>query len=73
MSVNFQCRNNLDVDRDFFRQDADVLIVNAWLQGKNNIGLGGQRPIFAAQTMDRLRVKVGGESRVKSHNKYLIK
>ena len=28
---------------------------------------------FGAQTMDRLGVKVGGESRVKGRNKYLIK
>ena len=28
---------------------------------------------FSAQTMDRLGVKVGGESRVKGRNKYLIK
>ena len=28
---------------------------------------------FGAQTMDRLGEKVGGESRVKSRNKYLIK
>ena len=34
--------SNLDVDRDFSRQDADVLIVNAWFRGKDNIGLGGQ-------------------------------
>ena len=49
------------------------LIVNAWFRGKNNIGLGRHRPNFGAQTMDRLGVKVGGESCVKGHNKYLIK
>ena len=46
---------------------------DAWFRGKNNIGLGGQRPKVDAQTMDRLGVKVGGESRVKSRNKFLIK
>ena len=65
--------SNLNVDRGFSRLDADVLIVNAWFQGKDNIGLGRQWPNFGAQTMDRLREKVGGESHVKSRNKYLIK
>ena len=53
--------SNLDVDRDFSREDADVLIVNAWVRGKDNIGLGGLWPNFGAQTMDRLGEKVGGE------------
>ena len=38
------------------------MIVNAWFRGKVNIGW--------AQSMDRLGEKVGGESCVKSRNKY---
>ena len=39
--------SNLDVHRNISREDLDVLIVNAWFRGKDNIGWAENEQISA--------------------------
>ena len=60
---------NLEVHRDFSRYDADFFIVNAWFQGKNNIGWADNDRILALKQWTGWKRK-WVENDVKSHNKY---